>query len=260
MKIAMVSLDQYWEDKAKNYSLCLKYIKDASEKGAELVIFPEMTLTGFSTNIGLISEGVNTSETIRKFSADAKQFNIAIIFGVVLKNNNESENKSIFISNEGLILGGYTKIHSFSFAGEDACFKTGDEVIIIKYKSLNIGLSICYDLRFPEVYTSLAFKCDLIVNIANWPGKRVEHWNALLKARAIENQMYIVGVNRIGTDGNGLEYIESSNAYNANGEIVSYESFESLKIVEIDKTYTENIKEKFNTVSDRRTELYKSLL
>ena len=121
-------------------------------------------------------------------------------------------------------------------------------------------MSICYDLRFPELYSTLSTKTDLIINIANWPSKRIEHWNTLLKARAIENQIFIAGVNRVGVDGNDLEYIESSQIINANGESLEYQEIEDMKIYTIDKAWTRNFKDKFNTTNDRKVEFYKEIL
>jgi predicted amidohydrolase len=125
---------------------------------------------------------------------------------------------------------------------------------------MNLGLTICYDLRFPELYAGLAKESDVLINIANWPKKRVDHWDTLLKARAIENQIFVLGVNRIGIDGNNLEYQESSNVFNANGEKVEYNSFKDMKIFKIDKNFTTDFKSKFNTTNDRKIKLYKDII
>ena len=260
MKIATVSLNQIWEDKDANLSLCKQYIKKASSENAELIVFPEMTLTGFSININETSEIEEKSETIAKFQELAKQYKIAILFGIVIKDNNKALNQSVFINEKGDILGRYSKIHPFSFSGENKYFNAGNKLSVVKYKDNSIGLSICYDLRFPELYSAYSKECDIIINIANWPKKRVEHWNALLKARAIENQCFIVGVNRIGIDGNKLEYQESSNVFNANGETVKFEKLKEMKIFDIDKLFTEDFKKRFNTTNDRKVELYKEVI
>ena len=260
MKIAVVSLNQIWEDKKANLVLCEEYIKKASLKDVELIIFPEMTLTGFSTNIDLTAENRENSETIVNFQDLAKTYNISILFGVVIKDNNKALNKSIFIDNTGKILGEYVKIHPFSFSGEDKYFNAGDKLTVVEYKDLNIGLSVCYDLRFSELYTALGKRSDIVINIANWPKKRVDHWNTLLKARAIENQLFVIGVNRTGKDGNDLEYEESSHIYNANGELVEFESFKDMKLYNINKQAIENFREKFNTIDDRKVKLYKEMI
>lgn len=260
MKITLVSLKQFWEDKKSNLELCEKYIQNASIKKVDLIIFPEMTLTGFSNNISLIAEDFEKSETIKQFSNLAKEFNISIIFGVVIEDNEKALNKCLFIDNFGNILSDYSKIHPFSFSGEDKFFNPGNKLSIVEFKKFKIGLTICYDLRFPELYSSLAKECDLIINIANWQSKRVDHWNTLLKARAIENQIFIAGVNRTGIDGNDLEYIESSNIFNANGEKLEFEKYKDMKIYDININFTKDFKNKFNTVNDRKVEFYKEIL
>jgi predicted amidohydrolase len=260
MKIALVSLNQIWEDKKANLLLCEEYIKKANLKGIDLIIFPEMTLTGFSTSIQDTSEHEDQSKTIDNFKAFARQYGIAILFGVVIKKNKRALNKSIFMGDQGNILGEYVKIHPFSFSGEGDYFDAGNSLSIVKYKDLNIGLSICYDLRFPELYSALAKKSDIIINIANWPKKRIDHWSALLKARAIENQIFIIGVNRTGVDGNNLEYIDSSCVYNANGGLMPSNSVGYMHIYQIEKQWQEDYKNTFNTVRDRKIQFYKGVL
>lgn len=260
MKLALVSLNQIWEDKKANLELCEKHIQKASQVNVDLIVFPEMTLTGFSNNIQQTAEEFKKSQTIKEFASIAKRFGIAIIFGVVIQDGGKALNKSIFIDNNGEILGDYAKIHPFSFAGEDKFFNSGKELSIVSFKDTKIGLTICYDLRFPEIYGALGRQCDLIINIANWPFKRIAHWNILLQARAIENQIFVAGVNRIGIDGNGLEYIESSDIFNANGEKLEFKHHEDMKIYDIDKNWTKEFKTKFNTVNDRRLGLYKEIL
>jgi omega-amidase len=260
MKVATISLNQVWEDKGSNLLLCEQYIKEANLKGVDLIIFPEMTLTGFSTNIQNTSEGKEDSKTTDNFKTLAKLYDIAILFGVVIKNNKKALNKSIFIDNQGDILGEYAKIHPFSFSGEDKYFDAGESRIFVKYKDLNIGLSICYDLRFPELYSALAKTSDIIINIANWPKKRVDHWNILLKARAIESQLYVCGVNRMGIDGNNIEYEESSQCISPNGELLVCEQVGNMKIFNINKNIVQKFRKAFNTVNDRKIELYKEII
>jgi predicted amidohydrolase len=219
-----------------------------------------MTLTGFSMNIDKISETETNGKTLEKFKKMAKENNIAIVFGIVIEDNKKAKNRVYFIDNNGVVLNYYDKIHPFSFAGEDKYFNGGDMLSFVNFKSINIGLSICYDLRFPELYSALSSTCDVIINIANWPAKRIYHWNTLLKARAIENQIFMIGVNRTGIDGNSLEYVESSNIFNANGEILTSKQFYIMKIINIDLEEQTKFIESFNTTQDRKNDLYKGLL
>jgi omega-amidase len=260
MKIALVSLNQVWEDKKVNLDLCEKYIQKASGEDADLIVFPEMTLTGFSMNIGLTAEDFENSQTIQSFSLLAKQFNIGIIFGVVVKDESKALNKSIFVDIHGKVLGDYSKTHPFSFTSEEKFFNAGNKLLVVNFKDVNFGLTICYDLRFPELYSALGKQADVIINIANWPAKRVDHWDILLKARAIENQIFVVGANRTGKDENGLKHIESSNVFNANGERLEFDEYEDMKIYEINTNWTEEFKTKFNTTNDRKIDFYKEIL
>jgi len=260
MKMALVSLDQIWENKQANLKKCEAYIQKANYLNVELIVFPEMTLTGFSTNIDILSENEDDSFTIKTFQYMAEKYEISIHFGVIIEDNNKALNKSFFVNNRGHIIGNYSKIHPFSFASEDRYFNAGNALSIFDFNGYKMGLTICYDLRFPELYSAMEEKCDIIFNIANWPEKRVEHWETLLKARAIENQLYIVGVNRIGIDGNSLKYVESSNIYNAEGKKLEYQTHDSMKIFDVHKNWTDIFKKKFMTTQDRKTSLYKELL
>ena len=261
MRVALVSLNQAWENKDINIKACRSFIQRAKEQNVDLVIFPEMTLTSFSMNTKITAEEGASSETVSLFQKFATEFKIATVFGVVFRDSDKATNNALLIDRTGIVLGGYSKIHPFTFAGEDKVFNGGSEISYLKLGSMTIGLTICYDLRFPEIYSALAKHCDLIINIANWPAKRLDHWNALLKARAIESQIFMVGVNRTGSDGNGLEYIKSSQIINPNGELLSSViSEDEIDIFDIDPEYISKFKQKFSTTQDRKPALYKSVL
>lgn len=260
MKIALISLHQFWEDKEKNLQRCLYYIQKASAQKVDVIIFPEMTLTGFSNNEAIV-ENEENSATLKSFCNFAINHKIAIIFGAVVKSSNSNFNSAYFIDDSGKIRANYQKIHPFSIGGENIFCEAGKKLQSISYKDINIGLTICYDLRFPELYTALTKNNDVIVNIANWPIKRLDHWLTLLKSRAIENQIFVIGVNRIGIDGNNLEYQESSVIYNANGEAIEPCLLqEEMKVFTLDKNWTKEFKSKFNTTNDRKIALYKEIL
>jgi len=260
MKISLVSLDPKWEDKQANRVLSEQFVAVLAKENVDIIIFPEMTLSGFSMNVDLIAEDTSHPETLMFFQGLTKKYEVAIIFGVVAAKKDKNYNRSFFVDETGVVLGSYSKIHPFSFSGENKFYTAGSELTVVNYKDYSIGLTICYDLRFPELYTALAKNCDVIVNIANWPKKRIKHWNTLLKARAIENQIIIIGVNRIGLDGNNLEYVESSHIYNADGEELSYSTVHGVKVTKIDKYHTESYRNSFKTISDRNVLLYKEII
>jgi omega-amidase len=260
MRIALTQMDQKWEDKEGNLLTCEVLIHEAKNNGADLIVFPEMTLTGFSMNYPAVAEE-KESKNLEKFKKLAKYNDIAIIFGLVIKNEKFGTNSAIFLSREGEVLKTYNKIHPFSIAGEDENIKGGESLCIVENLNLRIGITICYDLRFPELYSALSQYCDLVVNIANWPAKRQDHWFSLIKARSIENQTYVAGINRIGVDGKSIEYKKSSVLVNPNGDVVSpLLENENFSIYEIDQNMVRKFRDSFSTVQDRRPNLYKSLL
>lgn len=261
MRVALVSLDQAWENKEQNLIACRAFVLRAKAQGVDLVIFPEMTLTSFSMNISVTSEDSKTSKTVESFKALAQEFQIAIVFGIVFKDGDKATNNTLLIDGVGTIKANYIKMHPFTFAGEDKVFNGGSAISFGTVCNMTIGLTICYDLRFPELYSALAKHCDCIINIANWPAKRVDHWNTLLKARAIENQIFILGVNRTGVDDKGIEYKKSSQVISPNGELLAHVSpEEQLDIVDIDLSFISEFRKCFSTVQDRKPILYKSIL
>jgi predicted amidohydrolase len=151
-------------------------------------------------------------------------------------------------------------MHPFSFAGEDKVLEAGETLGYVDMPGMRLGSSICYDLRFPELYAAMAPYCHAAICIANWPASRVAHWRALLVARAIENQMYMIGVNRIGQDGNGLQYEKSSLIVGPDGMIIDpvYSSLE-MDVYAIDAAETMHYRESFPTIRDKRYALYQEL-
>ena len=257
MRVALVSLNHAWENKDLNFQACRTFIEKAKTQDVELVIFPEMTLTAFSMNTEETAEDRATSNTATLFQKLAAEFQIAIVFGVVFRDGDKATNNALMIDSAGVIKGCYSKIHPFSFAGEDKVFNGGSEIIHAELGPMVIGLTICYDLRFPEIYSALAKHCDLIINIANWPAKRIDHWNALLKARAIENQLFMVGVNRTGVDGNGFSYVKSSMVVTPDGVMIEpVESWNEMDIFDIDLGDVSRYRTNFPTVRDKRYALY----
>jgi len=260
MRIALISLDQAWENKEKNIERCSILAHKARDHGADLVIFPEMTLTGFSMNISNTAEDRKNSTSVEFFRELALNFGIAVLFGVVFLDAGKATNDAIFIDKEGNLIGQYSKIHPFSYAGEDKFFNGGSQISSVNLGAITMGLTICYDLRFPEIYTALR-ECSVIVNIANWPAKRIAHWNVLLRARAIENQVFIVGVNRIGIDSKGLEYLKSTQVVTPNGDKLISEKIEpELDIFKIEPNYVNEYRGSFPTIQDRKPAIYKNFL
>lgn len=256
MRVALLSLDQVWEDKSANSAKAITYIEKASALKCELIIFPEMTLTGFSMNADDIAEVQDASPTIRQFSSLSNKYDIPIIFGVVLKKDSKATNNAVLVKPTGEVVN-YSKIHPFSFAAEERYYESGHQIVSAFLNEYEFGLTICYDLRFPELYSILAQRCSAIVNIANWPKKRIDHWRTLLKARAIEQQIYIIGVNRTGTDGNGLDYEKSSYIIGPNGDILlPLTTVNEMDVYDVPMQQIYEFRKIFSTRQDRKVKFY----
>jgi predicted amidohydrolase len=253
MRIALVSLDQKWEDKKENRTRVLAAVQYAVENKVELAVFPEMTLTGFSMQTQVIGEISAQSETLQWFQQVAAQFQIAMIFGyVVLPETDKALNRCVFLSPHGDVLCNYDKIHPFSHSGEDIYYQQGRTLGVSLWHDVSWGLTICYDLRFPQLYQLLSERCSVVINIANWPEHRIMHWYTLLRARAIENQVFMIGVNRVGSDPTGLHYTQSSCVYSPFGEeIIPQQSDACCHICDIDLTEVQRIRSTYPFLQDR---------
>jgi len=259
--IALISLDQLWEDKSANLDRCAHAVARASDLGADLVIFPEMTLTGFSLNVATTAEEADDSSSLTAFARLAARHAVRIIAGVVLRRNGRVQNTAVAFAADGSIEANYAKMHPFTFAGEDRHFSPGDRLVTVPMPGFSLGLSICYDLRFPELFCSLANSCEVLVTIANWPQRRVGHWRTLLQARAIENRVLMIGVNRTGIDGNGLAYERSSLVFDANGTALEpIRSEGEIDLHRIDLEALRRFRAGFPTRPDRRPDLFRHLL
>lgn len=248
IKIGLVQYAPVWENKAESIEKIKTLVNEVSI--IDLLIFPEMTLTGFTMKSDKFTEDL-TGASFLFFSSLAKEKKCAVMYGVIEKGKRKNFNTLVHLNNQGKIITTYRKIHPFSYSKENIFYGKGKEIITTKVKGLRIGLSICYDLRFPELYRFHAKeKVHLIVDIANWPDTRIEHWRALLKARAIENQCYTIGVNRVGDDPK-LHYNGFSSVFDPMGnEIVSVGNEEKIIIAEIDRNYVNDVRKKLPFLKD----------
>ncbi|MCB2293987.1 carbon-nitrogen family hydrolase [Clostridium algoriphilum] len=264
MKLALAQLDITFEDKDKNKETVLQFIKQAVDDNVDIIFFPEMTLTGFSMNTSLVGEDNN--ETIKFFKEMSSKFNIFIGFGYVEGTSHSKNNYSV-VAPQKVPLGvpqcielvNYSKIHPFSFGDESKFYESGDEIKLFNAFDFTIAPFICYDLRFPEIFQIASRTATLITVASNWPMKRREHWITLLKARAIENQCYIAGINRVGVV-SGLNYSGDSMIIDPLGNIIStLYNEEGLVIADISQDEVLNIRKMFKLKDDRKEALYRSL-
>ena len=259
MRIALGQIDMGFEEKEKAMALCSQLMAEAKVKGVDFVVFPEMTLTGFSLNPETYGENRKDSKTMAFFREEAKKNGVAVCYGLPVHEDGVSTNHCILLNENGEQLADYAKIHPFSFGAEAEHYIGGSELQFCEVKGVPISPLICYDLRFPEPFQVLSEKSKVITVIASWPTTRREHWMTLLKARAIENQCFIIGVNRSG-DGGGLSYIGDSMAVSPTGEVLAHvEGGNGITVVDIDLAEVDAYRSTFPVKADRKVELYHAL-
>ena len=250
MKIGLFQYSPTWEDIATNKSKVSEIISKHNQK-FDLIIFPEMTLTGFTMNSKTFAEGLD-GECTKFFLQLSHKLKTNIIAGIIESDNGKIFNSAVHFFDR-LVMARYHKIHPFSLAGENKFYSDSKETVITKIDITKIGLSVCYDLRFPELYRKYGKeRVEMMINIANWPIPRIEHWKTLLKARAIENLCYMIGVNRTGSDPN-VHYNGCSSVFSPSGEeLLCVENEEGLFEIEIDIEAVAQARNKFNFLEDIR--------
>ncbi len=249
MRVGLIQYSPEWENRESN----IEKLNELMQKGygkEELIIFPEMSLTGFTMESSNYAEEFDGT-SFQYFMELAQKFKCHVIAGVIERSEDKIFNTLLHFDKKGLLIARYRKIHPFSFAKEDQYYSAGNEKLVTKIEGNSVGLSICYDLRFPELYRLYGKeRTKFIINIANWPVKRIEHWKALLRARAIENQCFMIGVNRVGNDPFN-EYNGCSAVYNPMGEsVVIVENEEKLISTELNLEMVEEIRQKLPFLND----------
>ncbi len=256
MKIALAQTEIVWENKNKNIERASELICKAKSSSADMIFFPEMSFTGFSMNTDITAD-INR-ETINTIKNICSIHELAVGFGWVEKNSCKALNHYTVISEQGKVISDYVKIHPFSYGDESIYFQSGKEIYTFNYKGLIFSTLICYDLRFPELFQVASIDSDIVVIAANWPQKRISHWNTLLRARAIENQTYVLGVNCVGQlDKQYYNGYTSAYDYNGNG-LGSIKDKEDLLYIYIENNTTA-IRESFPVKKDRKWSLYKEM-
>lgn len=217
MKVSILQIPLVWEDPQANRQNIAQWV-DQNTISADLLVLPEMFTTGFTMQPNRVSETMQ-GETMKWLQALAAKYQIAITGSLVINEDACFYNRMVFVHPNGHI-DFYDKRHLFRMAGEDEAYTPGKQSVIVTYKGWKICLQICYDLRFP-VFSRNTQDYDLLIYVANWPAPRIQAWEVLLKARAIENQCYVVGVNRIGEDANQLNYPGQSAIIDAFGNTLT---------------------------------------
>ncbi|MEJ5227465.1 nitrilase-related carbon-nitrogen hydrolase [Thermodesulfovibrio sp.] len=244
MKIAIGQIDVFWKSPQENLKKIRTLVQKAAETKADVVVFPECCNTAFCIERELIEEEGGITEKI--LSDMASFFKINIIAGYFLKIEGKNRNAARVFLADGKIVTNYYKMKLFSLLNEDRVFLAGESPVLFRLNEFKCSIFICFDLRFPELFRKVIPDVEVIFVIANWPSSRAEHWRCLLRARAIENQCYVIGVNRVGWDGNGIEYAGLSSVYDPFGELlIEGGNEESLLVVELQRERLIKIREKY---------------
>jgi len=248
LKVTLIQTELVWENPQANLdNFEAELIKLYAS--TDLVILPEMFTTGFSMN----PENLASDSSIYDFLKTHAQAGNFAIYGSVMFLNHQGGyvNRGIFMKPDG-DFALYDKRHTFTLAGEEKVYDRGNKPTLVQYKNWKFNLQICYDLRFP-VFSRNTQDYDVVIYVANWPVPRIAAWDALLKARAIENMAYCIGVNRVGTDGTGMDYNGHSQVYDVLGSPLSEQPWEhkGVKSFILDKNHINKYRSKLKFLQDR---------
>jgi predicted amidohydrolase len=257
MRVALLQMNLAWEDWQSNHAGAAKLLKRAAEDGAGLALLPEMFATGFSMDGAKIAQPAG-GPSERWLRAMARGLSLHLVAGLAETCDASGApsklpcNNALWVTPEGEV-SRFTKLHPFSFAGEDDAFGKGDRVVTWTIEDLRVTPLVCYDLRFPEPFRLAADGTDLFAVVANWPERRRAHWRLLLTARAVENLCYVAGVNRVGEDGTGARHMGDSSVTSPWGEtLVSAAEVETVLVADVDPARVAEARAKFPALKDRR--------
>lgn len=249
LKVTIVQSQLYWEDIDKNLEMFSQKLEQIQEE-TDLVVLPEMFSTGFSMNSEKLAESME-GKAVNWMIEKARSKNFVVTGSLIIKEDGKYYNRLIWAQPDGNIQT-YDKRHLFRMANENDFFSSGKQKLIVELKGWKICPLICYDLRFPVWSRNQNQQYDCLIYVANWPEARKEPWTKLLQARAIENQVYVIGINRVGQDGKAINYSGSSAIIDPKGndisQITEYE--ESIQTFELDKQDLEDFREKFPVTMD----------
>jgi len=257
MRVAIAQMDIAWEDRDANFRKAESMMDDARGEGADLLVLPEMFALGFTMNGAAFAEDED-GPTTRFLSRLAREGGMHVLGSCVFKGRKKPRNAALLYSPDGAVLARYDKIHPFSMSDEDKHYGAGTRPVVVPVLGFNVQLTICYDLRFPELYRAgLERGADLITVVANWPIERELHWRFLARTRAIDNLAYVVACNRTG-EGGGLTYPGASMVVDPAGEVlVNGGREEAVYVAELTPRTVERTRRKFPFVRDRRPALYR---
>ena len=247
LTITTIQSNLIWEERSANMRLLEKKIIEIPDK-TEVVILPEMFSTGFSMRPESLAETIE-GETMEWMKRVSRENNIVLTGSIIIEAEGKYFNRLIWMLPTGNY-GQYDKRHLFAYSEEDRHFHAGDKRLVASVKGWKINLMICYDLRFPvwarQQPTDTATEYDVLIYVANWPERRNHAWKTLLCARAIENQCYVIGVNRTGTDGNNIYYSGNSLVIDPLGQVLYHMAdVEDVFTISLQKEKLEEVRSKY---------------
>ncbi|HEY0677100.1 MAG TPA: amidohydrolase [Chitinophagaceae bacterium] len=244
LSITLIQSDLHWEDKAANLKMFEEKI-NAADRKSNVIFLPEMFNTGFSMRPKVLAEKMD-GPSVQWMQKIAKEKKVIIAGSLIIEDDGLYYNRLVWMLPNGQY-GYYDKRHRFGYAGEDQHFASGSKRMIASVNGWKINLQVCYDLRFPVWARQRSEgEYDMLVYVANWPERRNHAWKTLLQARAIENQAYVVGVNRVGTDGNDIYYIGNSMIVDPLGEVIYEKAHEEdVHTHTITKELLDEVRSKF---------------
>jgi len=253
VKVAAIQHDIVWEDPAANFARLAPRIEAAAAAGARLAVLSEMYSTGFSMDTARVAEAVDGPST--RFLVDQATTHDLWVCGsvpVVHPGDDRPANTLVLAAPDGAVHR-YRKIHPFTYGGENEKYAAGHDLVTVVVDGVRCSLFVCYDLRFADEFWGLAHATDCYVIVANWPAPRREHWRTLIRARAIENQAYVLAVNRVGRGGK-LEYAGDSAVIDPFGEDLAVldEPIEATVYADLDPEHVAAIRTKYPFLPDRR--------
>lgn len=248
LKITLIQTYLYWEDILKNLSHFDKLFQSVIPGTTDIIVLPEMFTTGFTMNAIHLAEKMD-GKTIRFLKKWAKKLNSDITGSLIISENKNFYNRLVWIKPDQT-LKFYDKRHLFRMANEDKTYTSGNNKMYVNTQGWKINPLLCYDLRFP-VWCRNNSEFDIQIFIANWPEKRSEHWKILLRSRAIENQCYVIGLNRIGEDGKKIYYSGNSSIFDPKGDLMFYsENTECIYTITLSKDKLSQYREGFPAYKD----------
>lgn len=252
MKVAAIQHNIVWADRQANFASLENRVRDAASQGAQFLVLSEMFSTGFVVDQDDIGEPEG-GESSQFLSRLAKELKIWICGSCPeINDGDQRPYNSLVVAHPNGDTHRYRKIHPFTYGGEDKHFRAGTDFLTVTINGLRVSFFVCYDLRFADEFWALAEHTDVYVVPANWPVSRREHWLALLRARAIENQAYVIGCNRVGSGG-GLDYSGDSRIFDPLGNtLASADDGEEILLADIATQVVVSTRSKFPFLQDRR--------